>query len=493
MPIPFNEVPANLRTPWVYVEFDASQAVQGPQLLAYKGLIIGQKTAAGTQAVLTPARITSADSAAKLFGVGSVIHNMAQAWFASNNFTELWAVAFVDPPAGAFSTSTVTFTGAPTETGTYNLYIAGRRVQIGITVGMTVTQMAAAAAAAINLVTDLPVTAAAAVGVVTLTSKHKGLFTQDITVTDNYFGEKTPAGATVALTAMAGGSGLPDVTTLWPVLGETFYNIWTAPYNDTATLSDINAQLLARSGPTRQVDAVYFAGLKGTFATVTAFGEAQNKQFVNFMATQQSPSPSYEWGAETAAIAANYGQRDPARPFQTLAYSWVKAPTLANRFIQNERNLALFSGISTFHIGPDGVPVIDRLITSYQQNNNGAEDTAYMDLNTILTLSYLRYDFRNHILRKYPRHKLANDGTKYGAGQPIVTPKVIKAECVAKFREWEYIGLVEGIDQFKRDLIVERNVTDPTRLDIYLPPDLINQLIVVGVQIGFRLQSVSID
>lgn len=493
MPIPFNEVPANTRLPWVYVEFDASQAVQGPQLLAYKGILIGQKTSAGTKAALTPARITSADQAARLFGVGSVLHNMAQAWFASNTFTEVWAVAFADPDAGVAATSTITFTGAPTESGTYTLYIAGRRVQVGITAAMTVTQMATAAAAAINLVTDLPVTATSALGVVTLTAKHKGLFTNDITVMDNYFGEKTPAGMVSTLTQPSGGTGLPDLTTLWPVLGDKFYNIWTSPYNDTASLADANAQLLIRSGPTRQVDAVQFNGIKGTFSTVTAFGEGQNKQFVNFMATQQSPSPSYEWGAETAAIAANYGQRDPARPFQTLAYSWVKSPILANRFIQSERNLCLFSGISTFHVGPDGLPVIDRLITSYQQNNNGAEDTAYMDLNTILTLSYLRYDFRNHILRKYPRHKLANDGTKYGAGQPIVTPKVIKAECIAKFREWEYIGLVEGMDQFKRDLIVERNVTDPTRLDIYLPPDLINQLIVVGVQIGFRLQSVSID
>mgnify|MGYP007100072004 CR=1 FL=1 len=122
----------------------------------------------------------------------------------------------------------------------------------------------------------------------------------------------------------------------------------------------------------------------------------------------------------------------------------------------------------------------------------GADDSSYRDVNTILTLSYLRYDFRNYLLRKYPRHKLANDGTKFGAGQAIVTPKLIKAECVNKFREWENIGLVENIDQFKRDLIVERNVSDPNRLDILLPPDLVNQLMVIGTQVSFRLQTSSV-
>ena len=77
------------------------------------------------------------------------------------------------------------------------------------------------------------------------------------------------------------------------------------------------------------------------------------------------------------------------------------------------------------------------------------EDISYLDVNTPLTLAYLRYDFRNYILRKHPRHKLANDGTRYGAGQAVITPKVGKAEAIARFRVWEEQGLVENIDQFR--------------------------------------------
>ena len=88
---------------------------------------------------------------------------------------------------------------------------------------------------------------------------------------------------------------------------------------------------------------------------------------------------------------------------------------------------------------------------------------------------------------KYPRHKLADDGTRFGSGQAVITPKDGKAEAVLWFREMEELGLVENFSQFKRDLVVERNATDRNRLDVLLPPDLINQLIVVGAQIQFLL------
>ena len=147
----------------------------------------------------------------------------------------------------------------------------------------------------------------------------------------------------------------------------------------------------------------------------------------------------------------------------------------------------LYDGVSTTTVDADGRIIIERLITTYKTTPIGAADISYLDVNTPLTLGYLRATFRNRFLRKFPRHKLADDGTRYGPGQAVVTPKVAKAECIAIFREWEDAGLVEGIDQFKTDLIVERNANDPNRLDILLPPDLVNQLRVTGVKIGFLL------
>lgn len=492
MSISFNQVPANLRVPFVYVEFDNSNAVQGPQLQPYKGILIGQKLAAGTITALTPTLITSADQAAVLAGAGSMLHNMAQAWFASNQYTPIYIIAFDDPGAGVAATNTITITGTPTAAGTLTTYIAGRRVQSAVALAASVTVIAAALAAAINADTSMPVTAAAAAGVVTLTNKHKGLHGNDLDVRLNYNGETTPAGVVATIVLPVNGSGVPVFAPLFAAMGDEFYNVWVNPYTDTASLADINVELQSRAGPLRQIDAVAFGAKKGTVGALSTFGSGLNSQFLTIMATQNSPTPTWEYAAEYGALAASYLQRDPARPLQTLQFSWIKAPKITDRFTNQERNLLLFDGIATSRTTPDGFVAIERTVTTYQKNSFGADDTSYLDVETIFTLSYLRYDFRNAILRKYPRHKLANDGTKFGDGQAIVTPNVIRVECVNKFREWESIGLVEGVDQFKRDLIVERNISDPNRLDVVLPPDLVNQFRVMGVKLSFILQSVEL-
>jgi phage tail sheath gpL-like len=76
---------------------------------------------------------------------------------------------------------------------------------------------------------------------------------------------------------------------------------------------------------------------------------------------------------------------------------------------------------------------------------------------------------------------------QYGAGQLVMTPKLGKAEAVGWFEDMQELGLVENVEQFIRDLVVERNAQDPNRLDFLLPPDLINQLMVVAAQVQFRL------
>ncbi|AXW58918.1 hypothetical protein CJO93_08400 [Ralstonia solanacearum] len=89
--------------------------------------------------------------------------------------------------------------------------------------------------------------------------------------------------------------------------------------------------------------------------------------------------------------------------------------------------------------------------------------------------------------QKFPRHKLANDGTVFDAGQAVATPSMIRAELIALFRDWEEAGLVEDFDQFKADLQVARSSTDVNRVDVRIPPNLINQFRVFAAQIQFRL------
>ena len=106
---------------------------------------------------------------------------------------------------------------------------------------------------------------------------------------------------------------------------------------------------------------------------------------------------------------------------------------------------------------------------------------------TVRGLAALRYTQRVRIALRFPRHKLADDGTNFGPGQAIVTPAIIKTELLALFKQWEEAGWVEGFDQFKDELIVERSSSDVNRVDVRMSPDLINSFMVYAAQIQFLL------
>jgi len=490
MAISFNRIPANMRVPGVYSEIDNSQAVSGVQLLQYRILLLGQKLAAGLAEALVPVRITSVNQAQQLFGVGSMLAIMAEAALASNSFTEMWAQPIEDNAAGAAAAGSVTFGGAPTTSGTISVYIGGKRVQIGATSSDTPASLATALAAAINANTALPVTAAVdgtTTSKVNITARNKGEAGNGIDVRVNYYGESLPNGLTATIAAMTGGTGNPDITAALTALGDEWFQVIAMPYTDAANLAVLENELDSRFGPLREIEGHAFAAANGTHSSLGTLGDSRNSPHLTIVSAAAEPMPPYAKAAETAAIAAYYASIDPARPLQTLAYSYCLAPAENDRFTLEERNLLLFDGIATTTVNAGGVMQIERMVTTYKTNAAGGADISYLDVETLFTLMTIRHDWRDYIKRKYPRHKLANDGTRFGPGQAVATPNLFKAEAVAKFREWEEIGLVENFDQFKRDLIVERNPSDPNRLDVLLPPDVINGLRVVANKIAFRL------
>ena len=490
MPISFNEVPNAVRNPFVYVEFDGSQAFSGPSIMPYKGVVFGQKLSSGIAEPNKLILVTSANKAGELFGKGSLLHRQFISWFKGNNITPAYAYVMDDPTGSNKSEGSITVDGTADKAGTLSVYICGVRVQIGVSSGASLSDIATATVTAINNKSELPVTAAVNGSVdtqVDLIAKFGGLVGDEITISMNVNGEETPGSLTVTITNMSGGSGAPDFGAVWANLGDEHYNVWANPYTDSASLASIEARLGDLNEPTIQRDAVAFGAKSGTVGDTQTFGNSRNSKWVSVISTQQSVTPAFEYGASYAATAAKYLQIDPARPLQTLELEGVIAPSVSKRYTMQERNILLFDGIATSYVDAGGKVRIERAITMYQENELGADDIAFLDVNTIYTLSYLRYDFRTYFLTKYPRHKLANDGTRFGAGQAVITPKTAKAEAVSRFREWERIGLVEDVNQFKNDMIVERNVSDPNRLDFMLPTNLINQLRVIGAQFKFLL------
>ena len=176
-----------------------------------------------------------------------------------------------------------------------------------------------------------------------------------------------------------------------------------------------------------------------------------------------------------------------ARPTQTTPLTGILAPRAGKRFLLTERQSLLNYGIATSFVS-GGLLRIERAITTYQKNSWNQADPSYLDSETMHQLTEITRRLRYAITQKYPRHKLANDGTRFAAGQAIVTPSVIRGELLAEYAAMEEIGLVENAKAFAKYLIVERDSNNPNRVNVLLPADLVNQLRIFALLNQFRLQ-----
>lgn len=487
MPISFNNIPSALRLPGVYIEFDNSLA--GNASLAHKVLFIGQRLAAGSVAEGVPTRVTSEALAEEYFGRGSMLAEMLKAGKAIDPFMDAWAIALDDDAAGVAADGTITVTGPATGAGALTLYIGGTKVAVAVANGDSQDAIATAVAAAINADTSLPVTAVVN-GVITnqvdLTARNKGEAGNDIDLRANYYGEKTPAGVTVTFGAMANGATNPDITTAIAAMGNEWYNWIVMPYTDTANLVALEIELDDRWGPMRQIGARAFTALRGNHAAALAHGDARNNPHVTCMGTNMAPQPPYIWAAVNAMVAAGKLANDPARPLQTLKLAGIMAPAIELRWTDSERNLLLWDGISTYTVGSDGSVYIERQITMYQENAAGLPDDSYLNINTPETLERIRFEQRALFGLKYPRHKLAEDDARIGAGQPVMQPKLAKTELLALYRTQEEKGWVQDYDGYKASLVTEINDGNPDRLDIQDSPKLVSGLRTIASQTQFR-------
>lgn len=487
--VSFNSIPAAIRTPAVFVEFDASRAQQTPSARRFHAAIIGQRlTGEGSVLEAVPTQCTRDEQVAAAFGFGSQIHMMARAFFAQTPNADATFIA-LDDPAGDAATGTVTFTASSPQAGTIAVYVAGRRYAFACTASSTATTLASALAAAVNADTLRAATANAVAGEVTLTARHEGVAAGAFDVRHSHAADEAlPVGVTCVVVAMSGGAGdaaLADAIAVLPA--DEQFHVLVQPYTDSTSLTALETELAARFEYDRQIGGIAFAATAGNHSAATSLGNARNSPHSSIVSVYASPTPVWEAAAAVAGQAAKSAAIDPALPMQTLELVGVIAPKRADRFSRTERDALLYDGIATTVVNPGGNVAIERLITTYQLSPLGAADTAYLDVTTPFTLDLLRYEFRTLFATRYARFKLASDGTRFAPGQKVMTPKLARAELLALARSWEERGLIENLDDFKAELVVERNALDPSRLDMYLPPDLVNGLVVIAAQIGFRI------
>lgn len=486
MGIQFDTIPIDLRSSGQYAEYNNSRAGKKLVGMPVKILLMGHKSVAGSMPVLTPTRVY-AGNAASLVGPGSQLYGMFDAKLAANTSIDAYMIALPEDEAAQAATGGVTYNAAAPASGTFSLRIDGIRVRIGVSAGQTAASLATALAAAINAQSTMPVTATSAAGAVTWTCRWKGASGNDIPAVVGFYEEEAPPpGLDFTLTPMSGGTANPDVGPALAAVASDWYTDVVCPFYDSGNIVQLEEDGRRRWGGTVMTDAHYYIGKPGTYGALATWGNIRNSPNLSTIGGLGSPTSPWKWAGALGGICSFEAKQDPARPYQTLVLPRTKvlAPPIADRFDLDAREQLLKDGISTWTVDDDGSIRLDNIITMYQRNAGGYEDTSYLQLETVKTLSFLRYSMRARIAQRFPRHKAASDSFKKQPGQFIARPQDIRDELIALAGDWQDAGLVENIEQFKDELVVERDA-NPDRFNAIIPPDLVNQFRIFAARIDF--------
>jgi phage tail sheath gpL-like len=507
MSISFNEISNQGMIPFTYLEFDESRATSQGDQEQYKVLFIGHKNG-GSKPPNAPMLVESRENSDTYFGRNSMLSQMIEASIKNSSAIEAYALA-VDEPAGNAAQWNIAFDQSVNakQGPVIALSIGGSKVQFPC--GDTVSDTLRNAVMTINN-SGLPVTGSVASPTVSsppraaplpapstassdatvmtlsdtstpqssllLTFNHNGFIGQTLSV----ISLEMPDGVTCKITVVPKtGNGEIDVAKLFASLDDTQYHLIAFPFSSPSNLKDLREELDARSAPDRQNEGLAFVVVQGSdVATVKAgidsVGSTSN---ISPLAMDESLTPPWVWVSALASVVGHYGNIDPARPFTTLPILGVLPPR-NKRFRNKERNQILAAGGSTYVVS-DGICKIERLMTTHKVKQRP------MSVNVRLTLSFIRYSFNAYFSSRYPRYKLATDNAKFGPGQCIMTPKLAKVEAINWFRSLEEEGLVQDVELFKSNLIVEINESVPERLDFYLTPKLVEEFLITGAKVAY--------
>jgi phage tail sheath gpL-like len=467
--ISFNQIPASIRKPGKYFEFNTALAVRTLPANSQKVALIGQRLVAGSVAALAPTDVFSESEAAAAFGYGSHLHLMVRAAIQANPYLSITCVA-LDDAAGVAATGTVVVAGPATSSGALSLMVGDQTVAVAVSSGDVSTAIATALAAAVTARPDLPVSASVAASTVTLTAKNKGTLGNTIKVSSAV----TATGVTAPVTAMASGTIDPTLATALATIYAAGHTIVVPAYNDATSLTALRTHLDSVSSPLEQRGAIGVFAHLGTLATATTLAGSINSGRITGLFLPAGYENVWEVAAAYAAVIAS--EEDPARPLNTLGLTGVLPNPLANRSSRTEQESCLANGVTPTEIGPGNVVQIVRAITTYTLNAQGVADISLLDLTTIRTLDYVRKACRERIALRFPRSKLSSR-----------TPAIVRSELLDVLYKLEELEIVEEVALWAAALIVERDSQDPNRLDVKIPVNVVNGLHVFAGRIDLIL------
>ncbi len=456
----FDTIPASLRKPLTYAEFNLKLANQGLSANRLETVILAPKLAAGTQPAATPVQIFSNADAETYAGLGSIAAEMARHLLATNPYATLHLV-LVDDPAGSNATATVVYSGTVTGAGSETVWGDDEKIEIATASTDTPTTIAAAMAAAINARPWLTFTAAAAAGTLTLTSRHKGLLNNQILI--NATG--TTVGAARAVTQFSGGTLAHDPAAALTSIFTSGHDIVASAFNDTATLTAIRNSNDTVSNSIEIRGRRAWFGSNGSVGNATTLSSGQNGWLVHGALaryTQTKGARSAPWNIAAAMAAVDAFEEDPARPLNTLPLPTLAIPDRVDVLSRGEQEALLYAGVTPLEPGPGNLMQVVRAITTYTTSAAGAPDAALLDITTPKTLFYFRELVVNDQKIRFSREKFSKR-----------VANAIKQRAYEIAKMLEDLEILQNVDDYKDQFVWEPDPQNVNRLKLKVPSPIV--------------------
>lgn len=478
-------IPDALRYPGVYINIDGSQAGLGGDLPAV--LLVGYKLPVGIAPVGELVLAAGADDVKAKVGEGSMLHQMYTMYRKGEKAFDVYMLPYADLPAGVAATGTITVDTPPTEDGVIPLYISTRLVQVGVTAGQAVADIATAIADAITAAgLDIPVTVAAAGAVATLTARNKGTTGNDIDVRLSLYGETLPDGLGLTIDALADGAGNPLVGDLETIIGERRFRYVALGISDAVTLAAWHAESQRRYLPPVQAGFRAFSAYRGDYEAAYNFGSTKNYEHISDTAIALLPFTTWEAAAALCAAADTRLYNNPVQSLEGAPLPGLVGVD-TEYFTWTQKNSLLFKGMSLIEVGKDGACYIKRLISMYQFKPDGSADDAFLDINTAEGMDRTREKQIAAINKACVGTVAAKTNEGFAPGLKITTEDSIKALLLSLYSNVlvRQLGWAQAYDYYKSTLLVAQDPLNPSRFNFNDQPVLNSPYYIVAGNSAF--------
>lgn len=448
-----------------------------PQII----VILGEANTANQGSLsLTAKEITSANQAGGLYGFGSPIYAMMNILRPPTGDGVGGIPTIVIPQASANDATAkvmkITVTGAVTKNRTHYLQVAGResynqtRYSFDIAIGDTVTQIATKISDAINSVPGSPVTATSALGVVTVTTKWKGLTAESTNLGINVDGDS--AGVSYAIADFTAGSGAVNLQPAFDQFEDNWYTTVINSYGEDAleALEAFNG-FPSEPTPTGRFEGrifkpfiAFFGNCSSDIDELTTITDEAGRiaQCTNVLC----PAPNsegfpFEAAANMVAIFSRVAQDNPHLDVDGLYYPDMPVPSnllIGDMADYNVRDFLVKKGCSTV-VMKNGKYQATDLVTTYHDG-----DTAYcyprnlnIDFNVKNGYSVLEsIRVKGHVI---VADKQVTDVAK------AIKPKEWKSVLMTYFDSLGEAALLENPQFSKDSLVVQKSTTNTDRFE----------------------------